>query len=47
MLPKEEEQKIWVENTKNKLETVMDERTSPNVRNFNISAFEITDETNY
>jgi hypothetical protein len=49
--PKEEQRQIWVpkvvfESTKNKLQTVMDERTSTNVENFNISSFEITDETN-
>ena len=51
LLSKEEQQQIWVpkvvfENTKKKLQIVMDERTSTNVKNFNMSSFGITDETN-
>ena len=51
LLSREEQQQIWVpkvvfENTKNKLQTVMDEKTSTNVKNFDISSFEMTDETN-
>ena len=51
LITKEEQQMIWVpkvvfENTRNKLETVMDKRTSTNIKNSNVSIFEITDSTN-
>ena len=51
LISKEEQNEIWVpkvvfENTKNKVQTIIDEMTSTNIKNLNISSFEITDETN-
>ena len=51
LLPKKEQGELWVprvvfENTEHKAQTVMDEMTSTNIKNLNISSFKITDETN-
>ena len=50
-ISKKEQGEIWVprvvfENTKHKPQTVMDEMTSTNIQNMNISSFKITDKTN-
>ena len=51
LITKEEQQMIWFpkvefENTRSKVETVNDQRTSTNIRNLDISMFDITDNTN-
>ena len=50
LLAQEEQARIWApkvvfENTKEKTQTKMDEMTATTVKNFNISLFEITDDT--
>ena len=51
MISKKEQGEIWVprvvfENTKHKPQTIIDEMTSINIQNMNISSFKITDKTN-
>ena len=51
LITKEEQQMIWFpkvvfENTRRKVETVRDQRTSTIIKNLNISLFDITDNTN-
>ena len=51
LITKEEQQIIWFpkvvfENTRRKVETIRDQRTSTNIKNLNISLFDITDNTN-